>query len=105
VTKEQIYSEALQRASNPTSVFNIEIVLASAEARGIADAKPRENVLTFNAWKAKGRVVKKGEKALCMLATMHRREVRDTSTGEVQTQTMAGKAAVFHISQTKELSN
>lgn len=40
-----------------------EAVKAFAE-RGIKDVKPRENVLTYNKWIEKGRIVKRGEKSV-----------------------------------------
>ena len=99
------YAAALARASNPGNLINIQTVFEAAAAAGIDDAMPGENVLTFNAWKAKGRVVKKGEKALCMLSTFYERNVRDAATGEVSTHKQPGRAAVFHISQTKPLDH
>jgi hypothetical protein len=99
------YADALNRAENPRNLINIQTVFEAASAKGIADAMPGENVLTFNAWKAKGRVVKKGEKALAMLPVFYSRDVRDPSSGDVQTQKHAGRAAVFHISQTKAMGN
>ena len=103
IDKQQRYLEALNRAENPRNLINIKTVLEAAAARGIEGAEPGKNVLTFNAWKAKGRVVKKGEKALCMLGTFFERQVRDAGTGEVSRVKQMGRAAVFHISQTKSL--
>jgi hypothetical protein len=94
---------ALARASNPQSMINMATVIEAAARRGLADARPGENVLTFNAWKARGRVVIKGEKALCSLPVIGSRDVRDPATGETETRKMAFKAAVFHVSQTKPL--
>lgn len=42
---------------------DMEAVAAFA-ARGIANVKPREDVLTYKKWFEKGRLVKKGEKAV-----------------------------------------
>ena len=55
-------------------------VVAAFALRGIADAQPRENVLTFGAWCQQGRVVRKGEKAV-----------------------RVGRYNLFHESQTKAL--
>ena len=49
-------------------------------AAGIADVKPRVNVLTYNKWIAAGRLVRKGEKAV-----------------------KVGPFALFHVSQTDPL--
>lgn len=86
--------EALDRASNP-SIRNSMIVEMAAQDRGIVDAKPGENVLTFNAWIAKGRAVRKGEKALCKLVVFFSREGKEGETVKRMT-----TAAVFHVSQT-----
>lgn len=101
----QKYQEALSRASNPRSIINIQTVFEAALAAGIDDAMPGENVLTFNAWKAKGRVVMKGQKALCKLPVFYTRDVRDPSSGDVNTIKRPGSSAVFHISQTKPLDD
>jgi hypothetical protein len=92
--------EALNRASNPRSILNMAMVVEAALAAGITDAIPGENVLTFNAWKAKGRVVAKGQKALCKLPVFYTKENAD---GE--TEKRMGTSAVFHISQTVEANN
>lgn len=55
-----------------------EAVTAFA-ARGFQDVKPRENVLTYKKWFEKGRLVKKGEKAV-----------------------RVGPFNLFHISQTEQ---
>jgi hypothetical protein len=87
--------EALERATNP-SIRNAMIVEIAARAAGITDAIPGENVLTFNAWIAKGRAVRKGEKALCKLAVFFTRKDKDSD----ETVKRMTTAAVFHISQT-----
>jgi hypothetical protein len=89
--------EALARASSP-SIRNAMIVYLAAAERGIDDAEPGVNVLTFNAWIAKGRAVRKGQKALCKLTVFFE---RTAETGEkVKRMTTA---AVFHQSQTDPL--
>ena len=54
-------SEALSRATNGDSRLNYPAIINGFEAKGITDAEPRVNVFTYNAWKAKGRQVLKGE--------------------------------------------
>jgi hypothetical protein len=58
------------------------------------DIKPRENVFTFNAWKALNRVVKRGEKGV-KITTF----IPDPEKGKTYPKT----TTVFHISQTEEL--
>ena len=59
----QYQAESLARAQNGDVNSNYAIIMREFMARGIAsaDINPRENVLTFNAWKALGRHVRKGE--------------------------------------------
>ncbi len=63
MTKTELQAEALERAQSGNSMTNIPTIYAGFIEKGIseADIKPRENVLTFNAWKAKGRSVMKGQ--------------------------------------------
>jgi hypothetical protein len=103
--------EALSRAMAGISLANYPAIIEGFIARGIPadDIKPRENVFTFNAWIALGRVVRRGEKSLKILTWIVRdgKETIDPSTGEL-TITNGKKfpktAYVFHISQTDPLS-
>jgi hypothetical protein len=56
-------TEALDRAISSASFTNYPAIYQGFLAKGIREdeIKPRENVFTFNAWKAKGRSVRKGE--------------------------------------------
>jgi len=92
--------EALHRAETNLPGANDVAVLLAAEAAGITDADPRHNVLTFSAWKAKGRVVRKGQHALCKLVVYV--PMKD-KTGK--TSTRPRSTAVFHISQTDRLAS
>jgi len=68
------------------------------------DVKPRENVFTFNAWKALGRSVKKGEHGVKVVVFVEMSgEVRDPSTGETERKGFRAPrtTTVFHISQTE----
>ncbi len=94
--------QALSRASNPQSATNIATVIQAGRAKGL-DAHPGENVLTFAAWKAKGRTVRKGEKALCFVTTFFERPQMDQN-GTRRMVKMTKAAAVFHISQTEALT-
>jgi antirestriction protein ArdC len=55
--------ESLQRAKNGDSLLNYPNIINGFIAKGISasDIIPRENVFTYNAWKALGRQVNKGE--------------------------------------------
>jgi antirestriction protein ArdC len=66
-----------------------------------ADIEPRVNVFTFNAWKALGRRVKKGEHGVQVFTfapTTH----KDKETGEVTKGRRPWRTTVFHVSQTEE---
>lgn len=99
------YAEALRRASNPQSATNIATVFAAAQAKGIGRVNPGIDVLTFAAWKGKGRTIIKGQKALCTVTTFFDRLTKDETTGTTKTVKMTHQAAVFHISQTKAMEN
>ncbi len=95
------YQEALSRATNPTSQTNIATVYAAAEALGLHDAEPGTNVLTFAAWKALGRYVRKGEKAMCQLVTFIPIHKKNDQGDKEKIGTRCKKVAVFHFSQTE----
>ena len=107
-TKSIGAQEALSRATSSITASNYPAIYAGLMAKGIAelDIKPRENVFTFNAWRALGRTVRRGEhgvKVRTVLVTS--REKVDAATGEKTVKAMSRPwmATVFHISQTDEL--
>jgi hypothetical protein len=95
----EMQTEALDNARNGQSVTNYPAIYRGLMAKGIAEAdiKPRENVFTFQAWKALGRSVKRGEHGVRVVTFV---PVRDQETGEV-TDRREHTAVVFHISQTE----
>lgn len=100
---DEIRAEALDRAIHGQSLTNYPAIFEGFAAKGIAaaDIRPRENVLTFNAWKAKGRSVRKGEhgvKVVTFIESTSRREV--DKDGEPATYRRPWSTTVFHISQT-----
>jgi hypothetical protein len=56
-------ANALHRAEYGESTLNTDTIIAGFTAKGIQidDIVPRVNVLTFHAWRALGRRIKKGE--------------------------------------------
>jgi antirestriction protein ArdC len=102
--REAMQREALRRARESSSPANDAAVIAAFAARGIFDVEPRENVLTFNAWKALGRSVKKGEKSVKVTTWA---PIKDKQTGQPKRDENGKQklrpvtASVFHISQTK----
>jgi hypothetical protein len=99
--------EALDRAVTGHSAMNYASIFEGFTAMGIPmeEIKPRENVFTFNAWKALGRSVKKGEHGVRVVSFAPvTKEATDPETGEVRTESKrrAWGSVVFHISQTEE---
>lgn len=71
-------------------------------AKGIpeSDIKPRENVFTFNAWKALGRHVRKGEHGVAVVTFIECTK-EDKETGEKKAFRRPWATTVFHVSQTE----
>ncbi len=57
LTREQIQQESLTRAVSGQSFTNWPAIIEGFLAKGIPehDIRPRENVLTYHAWRALGR--------------------------------------------------
>lgn len=110
MTEEQtaVAEQALERAEMGGSTRNNAIVITEFIERGVPaeEIRPRHNVLTYHAWRAKGRQVKKGERGVKVHTYIpYDKKVKDKETGkeEVKTYSKPRAATVFHISQTKEL--
>jgi len=107
MTTAEQQTEALERARNGQTWANYPQIFAGFIEKGISenDIKPRENIFTFQAWKALGRSVKKGEhgvKVVTFIDCTGRVDV-DQNTGE-EKQTSYRRphtTTVFHISQTE----
>ncbi len=90
---------AFARASQPRSLTNIQTVVQAGLAAGL-NVDPGVDVLTFHAWLANGRCVRKGEKALCKLRTFIT-ATKKYDDKEDETYSHPRSVAVFHISQTE----
>lgn len=101
----QMRLDSLDRAENGQSFTNYPAIFEGFRAMGIADddIKPRENVLTFNAWRAKGRTVTKGQHGVRVVTYIERDVTR--LDGSIETVREPHSAVVFHISQTAEWSD
>ena len=97
VTADEKRQESLSRAVQGQSLTNYTAILEGFAAKGIPEAEilPRENVFTFNAWKALGRSVKKGEHGIKILTFIDAKKDDGTTSRRPWTTT------VFHISQTE----
>ena len=101
MTKQEVQQAALSRARTSEGISNLPIIYACFKAMGIPDTeiKPRENIFTYNAWRALGRQVLKGQHGV-KIATFI--EEVDDDTGEV-IKKRPWMTTVFHISQTAEI--
>jgi len=98
--------ESLKRAVSGQSFSNFPAIFQGFAAKGIPESeiKPRENVFTFEAWKALGRVVRRGEhgvKVVTMIETKSK-EI-DQDTGEPKIIRRPWTTTVFHVSQTEPI--
>jgi|SRR6185369_2917498 len=121
ITPEQrsaIQQEALTRAVSGQTVSNYPAIFEGFMEKGIpeADIRPRENIFTFNAWKALGRSVKKGEHGV-KVVTWITAKGREQAPAGVQVESFDGvehaldsaakgyrmckTTTVFHVSQTE----
>ena len=102
----EIQHEALSRAVTGQSLSNYPVIIQGFLAKGIAEdqIKPRENVFSFQAWKALGRHVRRGQHGV-KVATVRdfRKTVTDPKTGEKKEEvySVPWSATVFHVSQTE----
>src|SRR5215469_4979187 len=99
--------EALSRAVSGQSFTNFSAIFQGFAAKGIPESeiKPRENVFTFDAWKALGRVVRRGEhgvKIVTFIDTASKET--DPNTGERKVIRRPWTTTVFHVSQTEPLN-
>ena len=101
MTNQEQYREALGRAAGGLSLGNYPAIFAGFAQMGIpqSDIKPRENVFTFQAWKALGRHVRKGQHGVKVLTFISTTK-EDKETGEKVTRRRPWSTTVFHISQT-----
>jgi len=74
-------------------------------AKGIPESeiRPRENVFTFDAWKALGRYVRKGEHGVKVVTFIECRK-ENKVTGEKESFRRPWTTTVFHISQTEAMN-
>ena len=102
--REALQQEALHRATSGNSWANLPAIYAGFMGMGISeeDIQPRVNVLTYNAWKALGRQVRRGERGVKVVTWIETPEETDPATGEVtrKRSRFPRTATVFHVSQT-----
>jgi hypothetical protein len=104
--ESQSRQEALTRAVSGQSLTNFPAIFQGFLTKGIAESeiKPRENVFTFDAWKALGRVVRRGEHGVKVVTFIESRSKEiDADTGERKVIRRPWTTTVFHVSQTEAL--
>lgn len=101
-TNAEIRQQALRNAIEGESTANYAAIFEGFAAKGIPEdqVRPRENVFTFNAWKALGRFVRKGEHGV-RVGTRVAYEATNEDTGKVERRSRPKATTVFHISQTE----
>ena len=102
----QSRQEALTRAVSGQSSSNFPAIFQGFAAKGIPESeiKPRENVFTFDAWKALGRVVRRGEHGIKVVTFIDcQSKEADRDTGELKIFRRPWTTTVFHVSQTEPL--
>lgn len=103
--REEAKQEALSRAVLGQSVSNFPAIFQGFAAKGIPETeiKPRENIFTFNAWKALGRVVRRGEHGV-KVVTFINCSKENKETGEKESFRRPWTTTVFHVSQTEPIN-
>ena len=115
MTAQERRAEALTRACTGQTWSNYPAIFAGFMQKGIAESeiRPRENVFTFEAWKALGRHVRKGEhgvKVVTFIETDSRKSseptgedadgVVDEPRRKPARHSRPWTTTVFHVSQT-----
>lgn len=104
-TAEQIQQEALTRAVTGQSMSNFPAIFQGFMEKGIPEDQinPRVNVLSFQAWKALGRYVRKGEHGVRVCTFVPVRDSKPKADGDEHTRLMPHYVSLFHISQTEKM--
>src|SRR3989337_2606677 len=94
---------ALVRAQSGQSLMNYQAIISGFIEKGIPHDQitPRENVLTYNAWLALGRQVRKGEHGVKVVTFIPMSKVVHAEGGDkVESWRSPRSTTVFHVSQT-----
>ena len=105
MTNQEIAQEAVRRTREERSMANYPAIFEGFMSKGIdeSDIIPRENVLTFGAWRALGRCVEKGQHGVRVLTWIPITKKGTGVDGKDKAFMRPKNTTVFHISQTKEL--
>ena len=106
-SKDEARREALMRAVSGQTMSNYPAIFHGFIAKGIPESeiKPRQNVFTFEAWKAQGRYVRKGEHGVKVVTFIETKSKEiDKDTGEPKFIRRPWTTTVFHVSQTEAMN-
>ncbi len=106
-SRAEVRREALTRAVSGQTMSNYPAIFQGFMARGIPESEihPRENVFTFEAWKALGRYVRRGEHGVKVVTFIETKSKEvDHDTGEAKIIRRPWTTTVFHISQTEAIN-
>ena len=101
-----IAAQALKNATENNSVANYQAIFDGFADKGIPceEIEPRVNVLTYNAWLAVGRQVRRGETGVRVVTMVRAKskagEASEGGEGEGASFKFARPVSVLHISQT-----
>ncbi len=97
--------KTLEKAVTGQSLVNYPRIIEGFMEMGVPSEQilPRENVFTYNAWKALGRQVRHGEHGV-KIFTMREQSKTNTETGEIEKRKKPAGSTVFHISQTDPIA-
>jgi hypothetical protein len=112
IERSEMQQEALARATSGQSLANFPAIFAGFMAKGIpeSDIQPRINILAYEAWRALGRQVRRGEhgvRVTTFVPMEKKTGESDPETGEdkrVKLGRRAWTAVVFHINQTDPIA-
>jgi len=96
----------LQRATGSESCYNYPAIFSGFLAIGIPEEEilPRENIFTYAAWKAVGRIVKQGEHGVRIVSWVTV-EGKSKDGKVVDSRIIPRTTTVFHISQTTAIDS
>ena len=102
MTIQEIRQTALVRATSGSSALNYLPIFMGFMEKGISENEiiPRENVLTYHAWQAKGRHVRKGEHGVKVTTWI---DVPEDKRKNGKSGKICKTTTVFHVSQTDPL--
>lgn len=105
LAKKEQQAQSLSNALNNQSFSNYPAIFEGFLAKGIDidDIKPRTNIFTFNAWKALGFSVKKGEHGVKVVTAV--KTARKDAEGNDKPSSFIRSVTVFHSSQVQPIES